>query len=316
MMYQILAQVHYIPDKWKVQANSLEVRDEFVKLFQFKFVSFVWSVSWLVDMGKCKKNGLLNFKAYFLEELFSPIVTPFVLLFWLRPRAGKFVDFLRCFTVDIVGVGDVCSFSLMDTRRHGNSRWLSKTKAKKSYQARNGKTELSLIHFAHTNPNWKMPLESTAFIDQIKDQACREVSLEGQLLMSNTMIATTKSSGLGSFNPPHSSGSDANNVAGSAQNTNDSFNKSMYHLQSLVYNSALPSNLLSKCPLWRPRATTRFILFIAFLFFQNPTPTPVCKVRRLFSNRQEVKTRLVLFPASKDLCTPTNTSVKPCCPCK
>ena len=187
-------------------------------------------------------------QAYFLEELFSPIVTPFVLLFWLRPRASKFVDFLRCFTVDIVGVGDVCSFSLMDTRRHGNSRWLSKTKAKKAYQARNGKTELSLIHFAHTNPNWKMPIESTAFIDQIKDQACREVSLESQLLKSNTMIATTKSSGLGSSNaPPHPSTLDA--AAAASQNTNDSFNKSMYHLQSLVYNSALPSNLLSKCPL-------------------------------------------------------------------
>lgn len=275
MMYQILAQVHYLPDKWKVQANSLEVRDEFVKLFQFKF-------------------------AYFLEELFSPLVTPFILLFWLRPRASKFVDFLRCFTVDIVGVGDVCSFSLMDTRRHGNSRWLSKTKAKKSYQARNGKTELSLIHFAHTNPHWRMPLESTAFIDQIKDQACREVSLEGQLLMSNTMIATTKSSGLGSSNLPRSSGSDAANAAsaaaaGSAQNTNnDSFNKSMYHLQSLVYNSALPSNLL-KSHAYSTMHSTHALQ-------QSSGQTPAGAVSRiegpLYTNKHERQTLLSIAQAS------------------
>ena len=38
-MYQILAQVHYMPDAWKQHANSFEVREEFVKLFQFKFVN-------------------------------------------------------------------------------------------------------------------------------------------------------------------------------------------------------------------------------------------------------------------------------------
>lgn len=38
MMYQILAHVHYMPDAWKSYANSQLVRDEFVKLFQYKFV--------------------------------------------------------------------------------------------------------------------------------------------------------------------------------------------------------------------------------------------------------------------------------------
>jgi len=37
-MYQILAQVHYMPDYWKTHANSYAVRDDFVKLFQYKFV--------------------------------------------------------------------------------------------------------------------------------------------------------------------------------------------------------------------------------------------------------------------------------------
>lgn len=40
MMFQVLAHVHYMPDSWKEHANSYAVRDEFVKLFQYKFVSF------------------------------------------------------------------------------------------------------------------------------------------------------------------------------------------------------------------------------------------------------------------------------------
>jgi autophagy-related protein 9 len=160
-----------------------------------------------------------------LEELFSPIITPFILIFWLRPRAENIVDFLRNFTVDVVGVGDVCSFAQMDTRRHGNPRWLSKTTTKKSYQARNGKTELSLIHFVHTNPKWKLPMESMAFIDQLKDQAIKEVSITEE-----NMAATLGPQVAESTNKP---------------SMEKSINKSLYHLQSLVYNSTLPSNLMS-----------------------------------------------------------------------
>lgn len=155
----------------------------------------------------------------------SPLLTPFILLFWLRPRASKIVDFLRNFTVEVVGVGDVCSFSQMDTRRHGNPNWLSKTNTKKLFQAKNGKTELSLIHFTHTNPNWKMPNESLAFIDNLRDQACRE-----QAIFEENLTSLHGGSLLHSSDPLNQ----------------NSLNRSLYHLQSLVYNSTLPSNLLSK----------------------------------------------------------------------
>nr|AWV66659.1 autophagy-related protein 9 [Brachionus plicatilis] len=200
MMFQVLAHVHYMPDSWKEHANSYIVRDEFVKLFQYKFV-------------------------YLLEELLSPIITPFILIFWLRPRAVNLVDFLRNFTVDVVGVGDVCSFAQMDTKRHGNPRWLSKANPKKSHQARNGKTELSLIHFVHTNPKWKLPAESIAFIDQLKDQAIRESSTIEQSI--------TKS-----INDPKTTDSITE------QKMEQSLTKSIYHLQSLVYSPNLPSNLI------------------------------------------------------------------------
>jgi autophagy-related protein 9 len=60
---------------------------------------------------------------YLLEELISPIVTPFILYFGLRPKAQEIVDFLRQFTVEVVGVGDVCSFAQLDLHKHGQAKW-------------------------------------------------------------------------------------------------------------------------------------------------------------------------------------------------
>jgi hypothetical protein len=55
--------------------------------------------------------------------MLSPVITPFVLCFHLRSKALDIVDFYRNFTVEVVGVGDVCSFAQMDVRRHGNPSW-------------------------------------------------------------------------------------------------------------------------------------------------------------------------------------------------
>jgi len=177
----------------------------------------------------------------------------------------KIVDFLRNFTVDVVGVGDVCSFAQMDTRRHGNVRWLSKTNAKKSFQARNGKTELSLIHFVHTNPNWKAPVDALAFIDELRDQAIRESvtvnNVYGDHMINSVLpnISNQQNNNDGTtitdsmqYNPyqqkettvgPGTS-SASNNETSTNLNQN-SLNKSLYHLQSLVYNPTIQSNLLS-----------------------------------------------------------------------
>lgn len=62
-------------------------------------------------------------QVYLLEELLSPVITPFILCFHLRSKSLDIVDFYRNFTVEVVGVGDVCSFAQMDVRRHGNPAW-------------------------------------------------------------------------------------------------------------------------------------------------------------------------------------------------
>jgi hypothetical protein len=50
----------------------------------------------------------------------SAFVTPLVLCFQLRRKSLQIIDFLRNFTVDVQGVGDVCSFAQLDVAKHGD----------------------------------------------------------------------------------------------------------------------------------------------------------------------------------------------------
>ncbi len=61
-------------------------------------------------------------KVYFLEELLSPFLTPIVLCFQLRRKSLQIIDFLRNYTVDVQGVGDVCSFAQLDIGEHGDMK--------------------------------------------------------------------------------------------------------------------------------------------------------------------------------------------------
>ncbi|XP_041056831.1 autophagy-related protein 9A isoform X3 [Carcharodon carcharias] len=158
----ILSHIHYMPDHWQGTANRCETRDEFAQLFQYKAV-------------------------FILEELLSPIITPFILIFCLRRKSLEIIDFFRNFTVEVVGVGDTCSFAQMDVRQHGHPAWFSgrKTEASIYQQAEDGKTELSLMHFAITNPHWQPPQGSTAFISQLKEKVNRD---KGAVIGSHSFL--------------------------------------------------------------------------------------------------------------------------------
>ena len=73
----------------------------------------------LVHFTELNKD-FASLQEYVVQELVSPIITPFLLCFNLRYKSLDIVDFFRNFTVDVVGVGDVCSFAQMDVKRHGN----------------------------------------------------------------------------------------------------------------------------------------------------------------------------------------------------
>uniref|UniRef100_A0A3B4GCM1 Autophagy-related protein 9 n=1 Tax=Pundamilia nyererei TaxID=303518 RepID=A0A3B4GCM1_9CICH len=167
----VLAHIHYMPDHWRGNANKSETRDEVAQLFQYKAQVFI------------------------LEELLSPIVTPFILIFLLRNKSLEIIDFFRNFTVEVVGVGDICSFAQMDIRRHGNPTWLSEgqTEASVYQQAENGKTELSLMHFTIKNPRWQPPQESSVFISHLKEKVHHDAQAgpSTQLLLSEAPLCTS-----------------------------------------------------------------------------------------------------------------------------
>ncbi|KAM7347122.1 autophagy-related protein 9 [Cochliomyia hominivorax] len=158
LMTAILAHVHYLPSSWKNQSHTTLVQREFGYFFQFKAF-------------------------YFLNEIISPLITPFQLLFVFRPKALEIVKFFRSFTVSVRGVGNVCSFAQMDVRKHGNPEWQMDLTATSLHQSENmaaatnnGKTELSLLHFTLTNPEWQMPPEALDFVKAIRQTALTDLS--------------------------------------------------------------------------------------------------------------------------------------------
>ncbi|XP_055544756.1 autophagy-related protein 9A [Wyeomyia smithii] len=177
LLRNVLAHVHYLPASWRGYAHTSMVRDQFEQFFQLKAM-------------------------YILNELFSPFVAPFVLLFVLKPKALDLVDFFRNFTVDVVGVGDVCSFAQMDVRKHGNPDWQVTNSAiekdlneavntpvmenNQYTQGEHGKTELSLVHFTLTNPTWQMPPEARHFVQGIKRHAIQDLNRQRGMLYGAT----------------------------------------------------------------------------------------------------------------------------------
>ncbi|XP_012285874.1 autophagy-related protein 9A isoform X2 [Orussus abietinus] len=176
LLTAVLAHTHYRPDSWRGHAHTQSTRAQVAQLFQYRAV-------------------------HLLEELVSPLLTPYILCFRMRQRSLDIVDFYRNFTIEVTGVGDVCSFAQMDVRKHGNPMWqtvaqspvddrsagfdnyygidqekLHVPMSNQYTQAEDGKTELSLIHFTLTNPEWKPPSHAEDFVTALRERAKKEVN--------------------------------------------------------------------------------------------------------------------------------------------
>ncbi|XP_028049857.1 autophagy-related protein 9A [Monomorium pharaonis] len=202
LLTAVLAHTHYRPDSWRGTAHTHTTRAQVAQLFQYRAV-------------------------HLLEELVSPFVTTYILCFRMRHRALEIVDFFRNFTIEVAGVGDVCSFAQMDVRRHGNPMWQTvahsptvspmpednSAKYDNQYgidpdkyhipmsnhytQAEDGKTELSLIHFTLTNPEWKPPSHAENFITALRERAKKEVTADPDPYSNPLMASLNSLSGLG-----------------------------------------------------------------------------------------------------------------------
>ncbi|XP_012230938.1 autophagy-related protein 9A [Linepithema humile] len=202
LLTAVLAHTHYRPDSWRGTAHTQTTRSQVAQLFQYRAV-------------------------HLLEELISPFVTTYILCFRMRHRSLEIVDFFRNFTIEVAGVGDVCSFAQMDVRKHGNPMWQTVAHSPtvsllpedrtagydnqfgvdpnkyqmpmSNYytQAEDGKTELSLIHFTLTNPEWKPPSHAENFVTALRERAKKEVNTDPDPC-NNPLIASLNSlSGLG-----------------------------------------------------------------------------------------------------------------------
>lgn len=93
---QILQNIHYVPHNYP--PFTPQARSSMGDLFQYKIVKV-------------------------LEDLISTFATPYIMIRHLRGRSLEMVDFFRNYTVEILGTGDVCVFSMMNIKENGNPQW-------------------------------------------------------------------------------------------------------------------------------------------------------------------------------------------------
>ncbi|XP_039086675.1 autophagy-related protein 9B isoform X2 [Hyaena hyaena] len=155
LLQAALAHMHYLPEE-PGPAGKASAYRQMARLLQYRAVSL-------------------------LEELLSPLLTPLFLLFWFCPRSLEIIDFFHHFTVDVAGVGDICSFALMDVKRHGHPQWLSagQTEASHSQRAEDGKTELSLMRFSLVHPQWRPPGHSSKFLGHLRGRVQQDAAAWG-----------------------------------------------------------------------------------------------------------------------------------------
>ena len=233
MMLQILTHIQYMPDKWKEQPHTAVVQKEFSQLFQFKLAGLI-------------------------DELLSPILTPFVLYFNMRPMAQDIVSFLHDFTIDVSGVGDVCSFAEMSVRRHGSPDWLStNTISTPHQQTELGKTELSLVQFHNKHPTWQPPEESASYLSKLKE------SMTTSRVMSD--VDVEESLNYISICPSSTNIQDAP--------VGDSMQWSIWSIQhtppttNVNNDQAMSASMLDTLQLHRVRATPTLLYCINFMYF-------------------------------------------------
>lgn len=85
-MEEVIEFTHYKPAHWQSRLHTVEVKTEFESMYQMQI-------------------------SVLLEEILSMIFTPFVLWFSLPKCSDRIIDFFREFTVNVDGLGYVCSFA-------------------------------------------------------------------------------------------------------------------------------------------------------------------------------------------------------------
>lgn len=94
-LMNVIDATHYCPVRWKKQLHSDEVRVEFSALYQMKVMIF-------------------------LEEILSLLIAPFILWRNSGKRSEMIIDFFRNSTVQVDGLGHLCTFAVFEFRKSKN----------------------------------------------------------------------------------------------------------------------------------------------------------------------------------------------------
>ncbi|GLU07724.1 hypothetical protein SLE2022_246720 [Rubroshorea leprosula] len=152
-MSMVVHHTHYMPKRWRGKEITETVRIEFETIFQY--------------------TGMM-----LLEEMASIFLTPFLLIFVVPERVDDILQFIADFTVDIEGVGHVCSFSAFDFEKHGNSNYGSPHDAPRALRSSQGKMEKSFLSFQSSYPSWEPNAQGKQFLSNLR--TFREQKLQGQ----------------------------------------------------------------------------------------------------------------------------------------
>uniref|UniRef100_A0A1J3KAR0 Autophagy-related protein 9 n=1 Tax=Noccaea caerulescens TaxID=107243 RepID=A0A1J3KAR0_NOCCA len=153
-MTAVVQHTHYMPKRWRGKENKDEVRLELETLFQY--------------------TGMM-----LLEEIASIFITPFLLMFVVPKRVDDILEFIRNYTVDIEGVGNVCSFSAFNFESHGNTRYGSPRNVSREQRSSQGKMEKSFLSFQSSYPSWESDSLGKQFLSNLRtfrDQKLRELN--------------------------------------------------------------------------------------------------------------------------------------------
>jgi len=142
-MVEIEAYTHYVPKYWQEQEHTLQIRDEFCELFEYKIIIF-------------------------LREVFSVLFAPFILMLSLPQCSGGLLDFFREFTVNADGAGYVCACATFtNLEKHGNVKYGAKQSGSKQTRMKQGKLEKSILTFKANNPEWEPPPDSASMLSNL-----------------------------------------------------------------------------------------------------------------------------------------------------
>ncbi|KAL8142609.1 hypothetical protein V2J09_015641 [Rumex salicifolius] len=101
-----------------------------------------------------------------LEEMASIFLTPYLLVFVVSKRVDDILQFVADFTVNLEGVGHVCSFSAFDFETHGNINYGSPCNSERDKRSSQGNFQSSYLYWQPDPQGIQFLLNLKNFRDQ------------------------------------------------------------------------------------------------------------------------------------------------------